>query len=148
MPTKEEERKFEIYGDIDRPEYIRNQKARGFEIVVPGKDELQIDIDSEEEYQKFWKRFECLQYNGVDAEIIYDQPSKSGKNGRRHIVIKMPIEMDPVKRIAFQAALGSDWVRELLSLLRFENGDVDPTLFVEKKENGNGKKRWAERQPI
>ena len=46
--------------------------------------------------------------------------------------VNLPCDVANVERIALQAVLGSDRMREFLSLYRHLNGDTDPTLFFEK----------------
>lgn len=52
----------------------------------------------------------------------------------RHIRIQLPWELTDWERIAWQAALGSDPVRELLSCLRLRKGDAHPTMLIEPKD--------------
>lgn len=116
-----------------REKYLARVISEGYQVVTPLANQLQVDIDSAEHYAAFLHSAEVLLRNWKDAYIvdIEDHPSKSG-GGRRHITLTLPFEVSPWQRIALQAALGSDPVRELLSATRLMRGDVHPTLFVEK----------------
>lgn len=110
----------------------------GLVVVTPEDNELLIDLDTEEAYAQHLKILEVLDGRG----IIYEHkvaPSKSGLPNR-HVTLKLisgpsasylPVPLDPWQRIALQAALGSDPVRELLSCMRVFRGITPPTAFLE-----------------
>jgi hypothetical protein len=119
-----------------RAEYIKRMEAEGCRVVFPSDDELQVDIDTDEHYAAFLKSWAIFER---DVELFYvekptyvERPSRSGLPSR-HITVKLPFDVTSEQRIAWQAALGSDPVRELLSMLRDMRGDEHPTLFVEAK---------------
>lgn len=115
-----------------REAYILRVELEGKRVVLPKDNQLQIDIDSEEHYAVFLRSAEVLLRNWLDGPDIQveDHPSSSG-HPRRHITLTLPFTVEPWQRIALQAALGSDPVRELLSATRLLKGDIHPTLFVE-----------------
>jgi len=121
----------------DSKEYVDRMQSDGYEIYYPECDELFIDIDSNAAYSLFLMRFSRLVQEYPEAKVIYNQLSKSGEP-RRHIIVKMPFSLDIYTRIFCQAALGSDLVREKLSLFRADKGDKYPTLFADK-EMPNGR---------
>jgi hypothetical protein len=115
-----------------REDFIKRMEAEGNRIVLPQSNELQVDIDSDEQYAVFQKSLACLKRNETESDDIKveEHPSRSGLP-RRHITITMPFDLEPWERIAFQAALGSDPIRELVSIYRLMRNDRHPTLFVE-----------------
>jgi hypothetical protein len=115
-----------------REQYVERMAAEGFVIMVPENDELMLDIDAEEDFVFFGRAILRLieEFPSVSFRVNF---SKSGKP-HRHVVVKMPFPLDAVQRIAFQAVLGSDRVREMLSLLRYHNGDPCPTLLAERTD--------------
>ncbi len=116
-----------------RERYTARKMAEGFEIVLPKENELQIDIDSEEDYLRFQKMFFTVVNKNISGITIKRNcPSQSGFP-KRHITLSLPIDINFLERIALQACLGSDNVREFLSLIRYWTGDKYPSLFVEKK---------------
>jgi hypothetical protein len=119
-----------------RQGYIARMEAEGYRVVFPADNELQVDIDSDEQYAAFNKSWPIFcrdtQHYALEFPGKRETPSRSGLP-RRHITVTLPFEVTPEQRIAWQAALGSDPVRELLSMLRLQRGDEHPTLFVEAK---------------
>jgi len=130
--NKTAKEKEEDYNNLLREEYVKRILADGFEILEPEGNELLIDLDTPEQIRMFHSQYEMLERNMCDecyplAKFIW--PSRGG-NGE-HVYIAMDFNMTPGERIAFQAALGSDPKRELLSLIRFKKGDIKPTILVE-----------------
>lgn len=109
----------------------------GLVVVEPGANELFIDIDSDEDEAHYYEMLSVLREN----EIPFDEHKRTvSKSGNTHIYLTIApcktrdVVMTDTQRIAFQAALGSDRKRELLSLLRLTLGTGRaPTLFFEKE---------------
>lgn len=118
-----------------RDEYVARMVAEGNSVHYPGPCDLQIDIDDKTHLAAFEKSFlilrrDILDESGFDLrEHLVLTVSKSGRGFHARVVLPFPL--DDVSRIAYQAALGSDPVRELLSLTRVRRGDSFPTLLVE-----------------
>jgi hypothetical protein len=117
-------------------EAVVEAQRRGCMIVLPREDELFIDIDREEDLAWFeravWKLAET-------RSILWEvHPSPSGEPGHYHAVVVFYAQhepaLDPMERIALQAALGSDRMRELLSIDRIACSEKEPTLFFETPE--------------
>lgn len=121
-----------------RGAFISYVEAGGYIVVEPAPNQLQIDIDTPEQYETFKTMSDCLSRNWdavsqLAVPTIEEHFSKSGFP-RRHITVTLPFNVEPWQRIAFQAAMGSDPFRELLSIVRLLRGDDKPTLFVEEKK--------------
>ena len=105
------------------------------DIVFPKDDELQIDIDSEEAHDRFKAAFSRLR-EVIPVELVTDRPSKSGMP-HRHITIKMDNygqpPFSPLEKIALQFMLGSDYIRESISVIRCLRNIENPTCFFEVK---------------
>lgn len=114
-----------------RDAYVKRVEAEGFKVVFPADDELQVDIDNETHYDAFKRSWEIFSRDEPGA-TMEEHPSKSGLPSR-HVTITLPYIVDEWQRIALQAALGSDPVRELLSAMRLQNGVRPATLFCEVK---------------
>jgi hypothetical protein len=56
------------------------------------------------------------------------------RNGRTHVVISLSWDMPQAERIAWQAAFGSDFRREALSLAYAALGQHDPVLLYSRNE--------------
>lgn len=115
-----------------RQAFIERVRAEGHEVRTPLANQLFIDIDSEEAYECFHHALDVMHRNGIDP-LSWDERESSSGLPNRHIVVNLPFDVDPYARIAWQAALGSDPVRELVSCLRLHKGVIFPTLFVERK---------------
>lgn len=103
------------------------------EVVLPEDNQLQIDIDSEEDFLLYLKNIE--RFDQHVARIVKEEikPSRSGGD-RKHITLTLDgsIVLEPDQRILYQLMLGSDRTREFLSYIRVLNEDENPTLFIEK----------------
>ncbi len=121
-----------------RADYIARMAGEGFEPSYPADNELQIDIDSDAQRSVFEESFKIFQREIGETHGIRPKPvvteSRSGFPSC-HIRIALPFTVETHERIAWQAALGSDPIRELLSLIRAERGEPNPTLLMERKGN-------------
>lgn len=114
----------------DRERYIAEMTDKGFEVKYPLPNELQIDIDEQSHYLTYLTNIKILQREFPDIKI--EEHTSRGGSGK-HVSILMPFDLTNVERIAWQAAMGSDPMREILSLIRDYRGDEFPTLFVERQ---------------
>jgi hypothetical protein len=101
----------------------------GLSCVEPDLNELFIDIDTEEDYAHYRAMRTLLEpYYKFVSETI----SASRTDGHVHIRLRLGEHVTAMERIAWQAALGSDRKRELLSILRVVlNLQRPPTVFFE-----------------
>jgi hypothetical protein len=101
--------------------------ARGDTIVTAAADELLVDLDNavqREQFDRVWP----VVVREFGAEILTRWPSKSG-GIHEHVQITLSLAGDDFtvpERIALQAALGSDPVRDVLTLQRFRLGIAEP----------------------
>lgn len=100
------------------------------EVRFPAPDELLIDIDSPEAEAVFNKNLPKFQMHVCEALSV---DRRTSRHGNIHIYVRLDRNLDNTERILFQAFLGSDQTRELLSYIRDINDDPHPTLFIEKK---------------
>lgn len=120
-------------GLLNSDKVIEREKSLGLnDVVFPGPNELQLDFDSEDDYDRF--RGELLNLLGEVhpfAQIVLDEPSKT--SGHRHVVVQLECSLTPLTRLLLQACLGSDRKRELLGYINLQRGDQQPTLFIVPK---------------
>lgn len=119
-----------------QPDPYHYAKAHGLEVVVPDVYTLQLDIDDDTSMQTFFVMHEMLASNGV--RITTERITRS-KSGNRHVYLRLDRQLTDIERIAWQACLGSDRKRELLSLLsalqlRGERSQHPPTLLFERPQ--------------
>jgi hypothetical protein len=120
-------------GKVRREHAEEQAKERGCVIVEPKPNELFLDIDSAEEMAYFEKQIRRVAVRWKLTWTASESPS--GKMGRYHVYVTFfDRELDHWQRIALQAVLGSDRIRELISVHRLLDGDAAPTLFFEKPE--------------
>ncbi len=100
-------------------------------VVYPEDNQLQVDIDSDDAMNIFWAMLPIVQkYYGAIVESI--TASRSGFP-KQHVTLRVTVPLNPFERIALQACLGSDRVREVLGVVQAMQGDPHPTLFLEKR---------------
>jgi hypothetical protein len=121
----------EVYQE-NRKQYVNRMIEEGYEVIYPEDNEIQIDIDSDEQNERFLKQFEILEREFGYIKTI-STISKNGLPGR-HYRLFFKRNLSHIERIAYQAALCSDPVKELLSIFRLERGDDYPSLLVEVKK--------------
>ncbi len=122
--------KWNTYFDsISSNDAFADAEKFGYTVVFPNENTLQLDIDSSEAFELYKGRFEKLKqwYRVKKVKII---TSKSGGNCK-HVYIELAESLSDLERIFLQLLLGSDYMRELLSLQRIRMGDPHPTLFFE-----------------
>lgn len=107
-----------------------NADELGLDMVVPEPDQLLIDCDSKAD--ELWLQHMLSVASKNNCHISIEKITTS-KNKRLHYYLRWPSDLDPVKRVALQAILGSDRHRELLSLLRIEQGIENPTVLYETR---------------
>jgi len=125
-------------GSLSNDKAYRFAADNNFEIVVPDDYELQIDLDSEEEYQYFLKQLKIVKrYMPIEGEPKI-KPSRHGLP-KRHATVRLTEKVSQIERICLQACLGSDRVRELLCYFRVKVcNEAIATLFFEPKERVSG----------
>jgi hypothetical protein len=110
---------------------IDQAEREGLLVVYPKDNEIMIDIDNGHSLQLFQKQMDIVKkYIGVLG--VEQHPSKSGE-GKWHITVTLATTVTPLERLALQAMLGSDRVRELLGYVEYKNNDPTSTLFLERK---------------
>lgn len=100
-----------------------------YEVLRPAANELLIDIDNKEAQEQFDRVYPIVdRYYG----IVNIQSWKS-KSGNKHIKVILRESVPISWKLVLQAALGSDPIKEVISLKRFEmNCPVPSTLFKPK----------------
>jgi len=105
-------------------------ELRGFNVVLGDDHTLLLDMDGPLNEVTFARASELFGLVKVD-----EWPSKSGLP-HRHVVVRTEYVLSVEARIALQAIVGSDPMRELMSLARARNGIGEPNrLFAPKNPN-------------
>lgn len=115
------------YRDLE----LSEAKTQGLQVVLPALNELQIDVDSEEAYERCLQMFLWLQ--DEFCAKMKEAPSRSGLP-KRHVTITLDDHcLTDIERIALQAICGSDHKREFMGYLRIRAGIAPVTAFFEKE---------------
>ena len=126
-----------VFNRIDytesREEMHKRAEKEGLVAVYPADDELFIDIDSANAYALMLNQLDMARQL-VEMSLVRDTPSKSGLP-HRHVVIKLHAPMCTADRIGLQAIMGNDRRCALLQYFHHINGEKDPILFLEKKND-------------
>ncbi|MGD2065674.1 MAG: hypothetical protein PVI43_00710 [Candidatus Bathyarchaeota archaeon] len=109
---------------------VEKAKSKGKIVIEPLENELQIDIDSKEQYILFATRMKELNENFHCIFHSKELPSQGG-DWRKHIYLKLAVDTPILERTALQLFLGSDPVKEYLSLCLVQIGDPHPILMFE-----------------
>jgi len=119
--------------ESDRDEAVENAENAGCDIIYPRNNELQIDINSDDEYDRFEAALANMPENFVKS--VYETVSISGLP-HRHITVQVSFGgYTDLEKIALQFMLGSDYLRESLSVLKDLYGVDKPTCFFEKSNS-------------
>lgn len=126
---------FNLYDNYDPfADPVQIAEDNGWELVLPQPNQLFIDIDSEEAYQEFLKRYHAFsqyRYNTWEVQTV-TKISKSGFPNRHIYITFKDRTFTDLERLALQAALGDDPVRVFLSGIRIENNFSPAITFFEK----------------
>lgn len=118
-----------------------------FKVEVATDRTIQLDFDIPFEQalpQQFFEALEIFaRMLGTDeyGNAPFKETNKTAmyrhlksRSGRTHIVIDLSWDMPQAERIAWQAAMGSDFRREALSLAYAAKGQMAPVLLYSRKE--------------
>ncbi len=111
-------------------DFVKRAERKGLKIVYPKPNQLQIDIDTDDQYKTF-QRMEVALYKYFGIKNKVETVSGNGLPGR-HITLDLGYDIDDMERILLQSVMGSDPMRELLSYIRIKSGHEHPTVFLEK----------------
>ena len=109
---------------------VEAAKEKGLVVVIPKPNELFVDIDSQAQFELFENL--VVTFLRQEHATWTAAPSPSRAPGHYHVTVHLHRDVSNRERILLQAVLGSDPMRELLSLQRCDAGNVHPTLFFER----------------
>jgi hypothetical protein len=115
--------------------------AKGFtdwEVVVANEDELQLDYDDipfGTLLPKVFPRTLDILTQAFDGAAITFKTYAS-KGGRTHVIVKLPHCVPIMDRVAWQAAFGSDPIREALHICSIRKKELNPILLFMHKRRG------------
>jgi len=112
-------------------------EERGLIVVYPKPNEIQIDIDSEEQFVEFQRRLAFFDEFFCGKDQTYDLRSNESASGYPKMHITMAFKdrtFNDYERMVYQSALNDDPKRTFLGLARILNGKSNnpPTTLFEK----------------
>lgn len=113
-------------------EALATKNAPGFEVVVADDMHLQIDYDANTIPEQFYRIGAVLEGDRFGGRPLTYHVTYS-KSGNRHVTIDLPEPMNVIERVAWQAAFGSDPLREALNLVAIKNEVKNPVLLFMPK---------------
>lgn len=116
---------------ISTEEQAELAATRGCTVIAGDDHTLLIDLDdgaslNDRVLQIIHKRYH------IESNAEYG--SRNGKG--KHVIIQLGVAVDMVTRLALQAMLGSDAVREVLSLVQHEMGHRTPSILFRPNTPG------------
>lgn len=110
-------------------------KELGLDIIPPGPNEVQIDLDTPADIKHLNAGLKILKDKHEGYKLTQLTTSKSGN---KHVYITFDRKWEPMERIIVQACLGSDRKRELLGMMRIlNNTSTMPSLLFESAAKAN-----------
>ena len=110
-------------------ELIKQKESEGFEVIKPDPYKLLLDIDSPklDRFFELWWNTDTL---GCSLEDFW-----KSKSGNWHVVLRSTKKLSPKTRVYYQALLGSDQKRELLSLARIKRRQKNFSVLFKPPNN-------------
>ena len=106
-------------------------EEEGKRLRRPKPDELFIDLDTVDQFHQFQVLKAVL--DEIHQTTLPVSITPSFTEGHRHVVVRFARRLEPVERVAYELALGSDRKRGLLGLHQIENGyPDDASVFFER----------------
>jgi hypothetical protein len=112
---------------------ISRARSRGWRIVEPKPNELQIDLDGARALRQYGMQFSILRRAGL-AKGWMEHIKESKKRGHVHVIIRMPKRINNRERVLLQAVLGSDIKREAFNYVRVVKRNKYPIVLFEKEK--------------
>lgn len=111
-----------------RENAVDKAERLGMALVIPGDDELFVDLDSKGALDLFDSRFKQF----IKVCPTARRQFTTSKSGNWHVYVTVPgSKFTMEQRIALQAALGSDPLREMIAVFHHAEGYEYPSVFFE-----------------
>jgi hypothetical protein len=107
-------------------------KDNDVKVVLPEPRQLQLDIDSPKLPEGYTEQFHIL--NQINP--VLKEHTTTSKSGNLHVYIDLMNDITPVERVMFQACMGSDIKRELLTYQNLLDSTNERPQFLFEKADG------------
>jgi hypothetical protein len=109
-----------------------------WEVVIADNRTLQVDLDTPvpdwADFHRVKNILDEMLSEEIGHRVVTPYKSTISKGGNVHVQITLPINLNAEARVAWQAALGSDPVREALHMVSLVRQEANPILFFERRE--------------
>lgn len=113
---------------------VDQARRENLDVIYPEDNQLQIDLDNEHSLRLLQNQL-AIVGKFIGSYQYEERLSKSGKPEKKHVTLTFyDVTFTTLERLALQAMLGSDRIRELLGYVQYKNEDPHPVLFLEKKQ--------------
>ncbi len=112
-------------------------KSLGLVLFTPLPHELFIDLDGDAVLN--WRVLERIKEATWTVDNMLETISKSGN---KHVYLRIAFEVNPTEAAALQAALGSDPLKEYLTIMQIRSGCGAPIALFEKPHQAERVTEW------
>lgn len=119
---------------VEAKQALSEKGVSNYEVVVAAPNQIMIDYDALTVPERFNKVGDILRKRFPDKGI--ECRATRSKGGNVHMVVTLPEPISDTERIAWQAAFGSDPIREALSLVSISRNVKNPVLLFMPKDRG------------
>lgn len=117
--------------------------AKGLVYFIPEKDELFLDIDKPFTEAATWFADHFKSFYGLEQYFAPGNPLFTiSVNGNTHMYIQLGQAMNDHERLILQACFGSDPRKELISLIRLQEGSKSFISLFETQPEANRVREW------
>lgn len=113
----------EEYWTLEVAAAVEQAESNGFTVVHSDPTHLLLDLDTASSVAQYNRVLPILQRHIAATE----KRRWLSKSGNLHVVLELDEALPIEQRLLLQAALGSDGVREVLSLIRSKAGIKEPS---------------------
>lgn len=136
------DRQHSTVGQRSKEEAVKIAEEKDLEAFFPLEDEVFLDIDSKE-YAPRQAVIEALFNAGEENSIaVMDELVTTSKSGNKHVYLRLNRKLSPLTRLVLQAVLGSDPVKEALTLLRIRAGGTGAVALFETPQQAARVRQW------
>lgn len=121
--------------------WLEQNGFKDWEVVVAQEDQLMIDYDTvgsdDTLPEQFYTTLRILGQVYVpdgEAPRVMQYERFASKGGNTHVIVTLPYNLSDERRVAWQAAFGSDPKREALHMLSISRRELNPILLYMKRK--------------
>lgn len=134
-----------VVGQRSEEEAEQLAAQEGLWAFFPANNEVFLDIDSPD-YEVREKVLSALASGGESSLVPTGQLVTTSKSGNKHVYLRFNTNLDPLERLLIQSVLGSDPVKEALTLLRINAGGTGAVALFETGKGADQVRAWRKEE--